>query len=157
MEIAGIDLNYLECRVLSKGGVAAIMLFMLHCERRLGQNGRLTNRHLLASLMGFEDRCINFLLILANTTELPYVNVRTPKFYKALDHCESCTIAHMRRKRAERQDMQNAEHGREEGRWENFMEYKLRTYQMLEQVMRNGPLLLELPGNYSRVVVGPGP
>lgn len=38
--------------------------------------------------------------------------------------------------------MQNAEHGREEGRWENLMEYRLRTYQILEQIMRNGPLLL---------------
>ena len=122
--------------------MAAIMLFMLHCEWRLDQTGRLTNRHSLASLMGFEDRCINFLLILANITGLLYVNVRTSKFYKAPDHCESYTIAYMRRKRAEGQDMQNAEHGREEGRWENLMEYRLRTYQILEQIMRNGPLLL---------------
>lgn len=73
----------------------ATMLSVLHGECRLEKTGRLTNRHPLV-FMSFEDRCIDFQLILANIVELTYANVRTFELCKALDHCESYTIAYIR-------------------------------------------------------------
>ncbi|KAF5877629.1 uncharacterized protein Bfra_001996 [Botrytis fragariae] len=110
--MAGIYLSYAACRVPSKVKHGC---YHTACTSRRMQTGRLINRHLLA-FMSFEERCINFQLILANIIELQYANFRTFELCKALDHCETYTIAYIRRKGGENQDMQSIDKKKADGR-----------------------------------------
>ncbi|KAF7930495.1 uncharacterized protein EAE98_004895 [Botrytis deweyae] len=108
--MAGICLDYAASRVSSD---AKICCYYAVCTPR---EDWAVDKSPSTCLMSFEERCINFQLILAKLIELSYANVRTFELCKALDHCESYTIAYIRRKGAKKQDMRSTDKKKAAGR-----------------------------------------
>ncbi|KAF7932925.1 uncharacterized protein EAE97_008692 [Botrytis byssoidea] len=85
--MAEIYLNYAAYRVSSEGKIYCFYAVCTPRQMQSERTGRLKICHLLV-FVSFEERCINFQLILANIAELAYANAPTFELCKALEHHE---------------------------------------------------------------------
>ncbi|KAF7881787.1 uncharacterized protein EAF02_006475 [Botrytis sinoallii] len=115
MEMAEICLNYAACIVSNEGKICCYYAVFTPRKMQVREDWAV-DKSPSTCLMSFEERCINFQLILAKLVELSYTNVRTFELCKALDHCESYTIAYIRRKGAKKRDMRSTDKKKAAGR-----------------------------------------
>ncbi|KAF7899616.1 hypothetical protein EAF00_003952 [Botryotinia globosa] len=127
--MAEIYLNYTAYRVSSEGKIHCYYVVCTPRQMQLEETGRLKNCHLLV-FVSFEERCINFQLILANIAELAYSNAPTFELCKALEYYErdpidkTCRALTRRKPRIEL-----------DGEWTTHS-------LILDQIIRNGAFLL---------------